>query len=1275
MKKFILLLLISSSLNAFTQVSKTVNITAGNLSTVLTTNEKSTVTNLTIAGTIDARDFKTMRDDMPVLAFLDISGVKVNAYSGQEGTAGSTSIFYPPNEIPVRAFCTTASVGKISLNTIKLPSSITSIGNWSLLNCTGLSSVEIPKSVLSVERSAFNGCTNMSSLVFESPSSLTYIDSMAFRNCDKLKTVTIPSTVSIIDYCAFYDCNELSSISFDSNSSLTIIEIYAFGRCPKLTNFSILPKVTTIGNFAFLGSNALISVDANNPNYSSIDGVLYNKEQTQLIYCPISKSGSFNIPSSVTTIGEDAFYSCANLNSIVIPSSLKTIGIWAFENCTGLTTISLPSSVNSIGKSAFYNCTGLTSIYCFAQKPIDLSSSDKVFDGVNKNTCKLYVPKGSKSNYQYAYQWTEFNNIIEISGFTFSSNSVKIEAVQGSKATIDINSYVTWKASSDQSWLTVSPASGSENGKLTLTATANLTNTIRSAKVTVSATGVEPRTILVVQSYILQSAITKLYDFDCQNPYNILYLSQLVTDGIYIYGMMNEFNESKCILFRIKPDGSDFKVMNFFDFQPVHCYLTLDNNVIYGSVFLQKSSSTEGFIFKINTDGSKYLKLNIPSEINKHLSRQNLFVTNNTIFGSTSYIGMMNPGYLFKVNSDGTGFSKIYTFKSHFETRNLILVDNSLLISNNGELVKVNLDGSGYFEYGITTVGDFIVNESIVYGIANQETGWNLFKINYDGSGYKKLYANADSDTEPESLKIVGESLYGLSWNNDIIKINLDGTGFKLIPSDFPEGLRGTYPTYYGLTQIGDKLFGLVDEKKLFVSSLYQINTIDDTCNKILKFGKSFSGMFPSGTLQESGNYLYGSTFGGGTSDVGTIFRINKDGSNYIKLHEFDGKEGAFPNGQLTLIGETLFGTTTWGFGDNNNGNIYKINIDGTGFKKLYDFDGTNGYTPNGSLVFYKGKFYGNTSDGGANDHGVIFSINTDGSGFSKILDYISDETGERSENSIIISNDVIYGVSTVDYGSVFRVNTDGTGLKKIFKMNDVSGDFSYCKPLLINDELYITTSEGGENGVGTIFKIKTDGTGFTVLYNFDGIDNDPDSWGFRNNSLMFHNGKIYGTATDNGINEHGYLYSINLDGTGFTKISDFNGEYGSMPYLCDLIIDDNEDIYGMTTFGGKYSGGIIYKYSLGEPSTFVRNFDENTSIKVFPNPTSGNLKISFNTVPESETWITVYDISGQAILKTQVFNKEQIINLKGNQPGLYLIKVTQGTSNTTFKIVLNSNL
>ena len=309
MKKFLLLLLISSSLNAFAQVSKTVNITAGNLSVALTASEKQTITNLTITGSIDARDFKTMRDNMPLLAELDLSGVKVNAYSGQEGTAGVTSINYPSNVIPMWAFCTTKNVGKNSLNSIKLPSSITSVGNWSLLNCTGLSSVIIPKSVLSVERSAFNGCTNMSSVVFESPSSLTYIDSMAFRNCDKLKTVTIPSTVSIIDYCAFYDCNELSSISFDSNSSLTIIEIYAFGQCSKLTNFSILPKVTTIGNFAFLGSNALISVDANNPNYSSIDGVLYNKEQTQLIYCPIRKSGNFNIPSSVTTIGEDAFYS------------------------------------------------------------------------------------------------------------------------------------------------------------------------------------------------------------------------------------------------------------------------------------------------------------------------------------------------------------------------------------------------------------------------------------------------------------------------------------------------------------------------------------------------------------------------------------------------------------------------------------------------------------------------------------------------------------------------------------------------------------------------------------------------------------------------------------------------------------------------------------------------------------------------------------------------------------------------------------------------------
>ena len=144
MKKITLLLLfLSLYLVGQAIVSKTVNITAGGLLSTLTTTELSTVTNLTIAGTIDARDFVTMRDKMPVLAVLDISTVNIAAYNGNDGTF--TDTLYPANTLPEYSFYNQANgQGKTSLTTITIPSSVTSIGDETFGYCSGLTSIHIP---------------------------------------------------------------------------------------------------------------------------------------------------------------------------------------------------------------------------------------------------------------------------------------------------------------------------------------------------------------------------------------------------------------------------------------------------------------------------------------------------------------------------------------------------------------------------------------------------------------------------------------------------------------------------------------------------------------------------------------------------------------------------------------------------------------------------------------------------------------------------------------------------------------------------------------------------------------------------------------------------------------------------------------------------------------------------------------------------------------------------------------------------------------------------
>lgn len=286
--------------------------------------------------------------------------------------------------------------------------------------------------------------------------SVTSIGSSAFYNCTGLTAVTIPNSITSIGDGAFAFCTGLSSVNIPN--SVTSIAASAFNSCTGLSLVTIPSSVTYIGDIAFTNDGSFY-VDSNNPNYSSIDGVLYNKTQTNLIQCGVSKKGSFVIPSSVTHIGRNAFYDCtgltnvtipnsvtsfgvsvfygcSGLTSITIPSSITSIEMWTFQKCNGLTSVILPNSVTSIGVSAYQSCTSLTSvtipnsvisighwafqdctalsaIYANSPTPADLSSSTDVFHNVNKTTCTLYVPTGSRSLYASAPVWEDFKNIEE----------------------------------------------------------------------------------------------------------------------------------------------------------------------------------------------------------------------------------------------------------------------------------------------------------------------------------------------------------------------------------------------------------------------------------------------------------------------------------------------------------------------------------------------------------------------------------------------------------------------------------------------------------------------------------------------------------------------------------------------------------------------------------------------------------------------------------------------------------------------------------------------
>lgn len=244
-----------------------------------------------------------------------------------------------------------------------IPNSVISIGRGGFYYCSGLTTVTIPTNVSSIGSSAFSWCTNLTTVTI--PASVTNMQSYAFASSG-LTTVTIPTSIT----------NILDDV---------------FDECRSLTNVTIPNSVTRIGNWVFDGCTSLraITVGAANPNYCSVDGVLFNKDQTVLVAYPAGRSGGYTIPNTVTNIGTNAFCECDSLTSVMIPNSVRTIGYEAFQACSSLTNVTMAGPIASIGNLAFAYCYDLAALYFYGNAPTLGGST--VFNS-SSTTIVYYLP-------------------------------------------------------------------------------------------------------------------------------------------------------------------------------------------------------------------------------------------------------------------------------------------------------------------------------------------------------------------------------------------------------------------------------------------------------------------------------------------------------------------------------------------------------------------------------------------------------------------------------------------------------------------------------------------------------------------------------------------------------------------------------------------------------------------------------------------------------------------------------------------------------------------
>ncbi len=424
----------------------------------------------------------------------------------------------------------------------------------------------------------------------------------------------------------------------------------------------------------------------------------------------------------------------------------------------------------------------------------------------------------------------------------------------------------------------------------------------------------------------------------------------------------------------------------------------------------------------------------------------------------------------------------------------------------------------------------------------------------------------------------------------------------------------------------------------------------------------------PTGDLVFSGNTFYGTTMeGGNQGGFGTVFAINAGGTGSTILHSFSGayypgynnSDGAFPQAGVILSGNTLYGTT-WAGGTSGLGTVFSVNTDGTGFTNLHSFTGSDGAAPQAGLVVSGNTLYGMTHgvafNGSQYGGDTVFAVNTDGTGFTNL--YTFTDTGNGASGAgpfagLTLSSNRLYGATyssgtgtyssaSSGYGRIFAINTDGTGFTSLHSFTprsdsgSTNSDGAYPRGRLVlsGNTLYGTASLGGTADNGTIFAINTDGTGFTNLHNF--TQNANNYYGTNNDGaypqagLILLGNTLYGTAQSGGTGGEGTVFAINTDGTGFTTLHNFTFPSAESNYTTNsdggtpeagLTLSGNV-LYGTTPSFGPLRGGTLFSLSLPPPPLAITFSGKNT-VLTWPTYAPGVTLQSTTNLTPPIVWIT----------------------------------------------------
>jgi uncharacterized repeat protein (TIGR03803 family) len=653
------------------------------------------------------------------------------------------------------------------------------------------------------------------------------------------------------------------------------------------------------------------------------------------------------------------------------------------------------------------------------------------------------------------------------------------------------------------------------------------------------------------------SGYAKLHDFDGTNGANPGTALVDGPDGA-LYGTTRGGGAfSWGTIFRIDKDGSGFAKLYDFDLSTnggaPGAALLSEGGVLYGTT-TTGGPSFNGVVFKITTSGA-FTKLHDFQGSDGSYPQGDLIVgSDGLLYGNTFYGGTAYAGVIYRLSTDGSFFERIHDF-NWAEGAN-----------PRGALIR-GLDG---LLYGAAGHGG-----QIGYG--------SLFRLSETGSSFQKLHDfDATNGSEPMGSLALGADgeFYGSAVTGGAQSA---GATFRLTHAGvFTKlaDLGGTYGTSplplvrsSGADLIGITFYGGVQGSVIFRM------TPTGSLTKLIELGITDGSGPQAGLIHGDDGALYGTARNGGRFNRGVVFKLREDGTGFRVLHEFDGTNGAVPFAGLEKGSDGAFYGTTSSGGSSDLGTVYRLNQDGSGFVKLHEFGGQDGSYPNGALLASSDQMlYGLTTMGGDSNQGVVYQISESGA-FTKLRDLSSLDGGQPGYARLVEGSDgTLYGTASsggAGYGTVFRIRKDGSGFVKIHDFDSAGGAYPNAGLIFGSDGgLYGTTHQGGSSSVGTVFKLRPDGSGFQVLRQFNiGDGGNPNSALTRS-----ADGRLLGTALFGGTGGFaGVVFKISEDGSYFAQLHSFNQFDGAAP-SGHVLVGHDAALYSTTSSGGPSSAGVVFR-------------------------------------------------------------------------------------------------